>query len=79
MGDYNKTRKPTNQYIKAKEEGREIIVSDELKANDLVLSELAKKLETYELIVLSASASETLCAFVPMVICAPLAMLARAR
>lgn len=32
MGDYNKTRKPTNQYIKAKEEGREIIVSDELKA-----------------------------------------------
>lgn len=31
MTDYNKTRKPTNQYIKAKEEGREIIVSDELK------------------------------------------------
>lgn len=31
MGDYNKTRKPTNQYIKAKEEGKEIIMSDETK------------------------------------------------
>ncbi len=31
MTDYNKIRKPTNQYIKAKEEGREIIISDELK------------------------------------------------
>ena len=31
MTDYNKIRKPTNQYIKAKEEGRKIIISEETK------------------------------------------------
>ena len=31
MTDYNKIRKPTNQYIKAKEEGRKIVISNELK------------------------------------------------
>ena len=31
MTDYNKIRKPTNQYIKVKEEGRKIIISEETK------------------------------------------------